>query len=458
MMPPFLLLGMTTHQLKMRHFDVVFPSTPETCEVIVVGEPAVKQKVAIIDVEILSGEYKGKRVRASLELGGNGEESPEEIRVGDGLRIRCKLTRPKNFLTSAKGHFDYELFLQTRDIVFTSYVADGHWSHQEADLGSVSLPTRVKIRAMKLRRHLVDKLRGLGVEGQHLAVAAAMSLGDRSLIEPGTRELYSSSGASHLLALSGTHLSVIYMLITLWGGRTRLNVWKELLVVVIIWLYVLMVGMPPSAVRAALMISLCSLAYLTYRDTSSLNVLIAAFFLTILINPLAMFDVSTQLSYSAVGAIAMVSGHLNELKPRAPSVRNWIIGKFYVLTTVSLAAQIGTMPLVAYYFGQLPTYGLLTNFIAIPCATLILYLAVGALIVPAWAILIPLLSMLARMLHIVTGTLASYLSVVSSLPFSSIPTNIGHPVEIGAAYLVVISLLLVGRFLLKKWAEQRAWA
>ena len=199
-----------------------------------------------------------------------------------------------------------------------------------------------------------------------------MTLGDKTAMTKETRELYSKTGAAHVLALSGLHLGIIYMLLTyLMPGRRKW--WGRLFLVLAIWAFALLTGLSTSIVRSTTMISIYAVFSLRGGRQSSVNVLAFTALVMLLIDPRTLFDIGFQLSFMAVLAILLIMP-LTEHFVSATFLREhpllrWLWG----MVAVSTAAQIGVAPIIAYYFGRFSTYFLLTNLIVIPAVTIILY-------------------------------------------------------------------------------------
>lgn len=256
-------------------------------------------------------------------------------------------------------------------------VTSRHIAQQSQPARIVSFQTlsaldRAKIKAHQLQKQLEQQLRTYQVTGQDFAIVSAMSMGDKASLDKATIDAYSVSGASHILAVSGLHIGIIFQLIILLMGGKRRSKLTIVLSIPAIWAYVVFIGLPASAVRAATMLSIYCLGIISLRPDPTLNTLALTYIIMAFINPLQIFDIGFQLSFLAVGSILMFYPLLFDLiQPHHKAVRG-IWGMF----CVSLAAQLGTFPIVTYYFCRIPCYSLITNFIAIPAATLILYLCV----------------------------------------------------------------------------------
>ena len=284
------------------------------------------------------------------------------------------------------------------------------------------------------RTKLLDRLSENGVDGSVYAVVAAMALGDKSQLTKDLRETYAVTGASHVLALSGLHLGIIYTLLSLLLNRRRWQVVSQVVIIVCIWLFVFLVGMSASVVRSAVMLTVYALLSLGHRDKMSVNTLAFAAIVMLLFNPRSLFDIGFQLSFMAVLAILLFYPLFNGVWSQAFLLDHRVFRWVWTMVAVSCAAQIGVAPLIAYYFGRFSNYFLLTNFIVVPAATLILYFSLIVLLIPAFAYL----------LIYIVDTLNLLLLWMAALPGASIEGL--HPtllqmlmiyVIIGAVYLLL---------------------
>lgn len=301
---------------------------------------------------------------------------------------------------------------------------------------------RTRLFFLQQRSRLLSHLNAQGGGDEAYAVVAAMTLGDKSALTKDLREVYSVTGASHVLALSGLHLGIIYALLSLFTVGRRWQVATQALVIVCIWAFVFLVGMPVSVVRAAIMLTVYALMSLGHRDKMSLNVLAFTAILILLFHPRSLYDVSFQLSFAAVASILLFLPLMEALFPpkylQAHPVVKWVWG----IVAVSCAAQIGAAPLIAYYFGRFPTYFLLTNLIVIPAVMLILYLSLVVMVIPSFAYL------LLGAAHWLNAVLAR----LSALPGACIDGLHPSMIQIlmiyviaGAAYLLALRLLHIAK-------------
>ena len=284
------------------------------------------------------------------------------------------------------------------------------WVQKQKEPDANTMVGRSRLFFLKQREKLLERYRQQGLEDHAYALVAAMTLGDKTAIDKDLRQTYNISGAAHVLALSGLHMGIIYAALTLLTFGRRRRIVTQALIVIALWAFVFLVGMPASAVRAAAMLSLYALLTLGYREKASINALAFTALVMLSISPYTLFDVGFQMSFLAVLSILVWTPVLNDwvspsLQRRWPPLR-WAWG----LTAVTLAAQLGVAPLIAYYFGRISTYFLLSSFVAIPAVTVIVWLALATLLVPG----------LTPVLTAVTNGLNACLDAISRLPGANI--------------------------------------
>lgn len=292
---------------------------------------------------------------------------------------------------------------------------------------------RSKIFFLRQRTKLLERLKEEGVEGDAYAVVAAMALGDKSALTKELRNVYSVTGASHVLALSGLHLGIIYTLISFLIVGRRWQTVSQLFCILSIWAFVFLVGMSVSVVRSAIMLTVYALLSLGHRDKMSVNTLAFAAMVMLLVNPRSLFDIGFQMSFVAVLSILLwLPVFMGVFSERFLMEHRWV--KWcWGMVAVSVAAQTGVAPLIAYYFGRFSSYFLLTNFIVIPAATLILYLSLVVLLIPRLAYLL---------IYIVTQ-LNAVLAYITTIPGASIDGL--HPtlLQVSMVYVIILAVYLL---------------
>ena len=259
------------------------------------------------------------------------------------------------------------------------------------------------------------------------AFIKAVLTGERSGISQDVMEAFRESGASHILALSGLHLGVIYMMISrllsITGSGPRAIRIRSVLTIIICGTYTLATGAGPSLVRAFLFIILNETARLCGRYSSTGNVLLTALVIQLCMTPAAIRDAGFQLSYAAMAGIAFIYPWMKGLWPETPKGRpgserlaSYIVTQptrwIWNSATMSIACQMTTAPLAWIYFGTFPQYFLLTNLVALPLTGMLIPSAAITLILNK-AQICP--DLLVRLTEWLTGLLIGALEIIASL-------------------------------------------
>lgn len=355
------------------------------------------------------------------------------LQMGEELWVRSRISPPvsaRNF-----DEFDYARYLKRKGISGTGFVASGHWQFSECRKEKEGIATVLYRLAASYRTQIENLYRRQGIEGDELAVLSALTLGDKTDLSESVRESYSVAGVSHVLALSGLHIGLLYALAffllrpLLLGGQSG-RVLRSLLLILLLWLFAFFTGLSPSVVRSAAMFSIWALADLCGRQSFSLNTLALTAWLMLLVRPVWLFDVGFQLSFAAVLSILLFQPFLYRLCPVRHRAGTYLWG----LVSVSVAAQLGTAPLVLFYFSRFSTHFLLTNLLVVPLVTLILYAAVVLLLLTPMsglqAVAAVGLEKMLRMLNLLVRW-------VEQLPYASVDGIWLYPLEVAGCYLVL---------------------
>ena len=264
------------------------------------------------------------------------------------------------------AQFDYKNYLFNNGITAQQYVQQENW-----DFISSAENFSIRKYAFLYQKKLLNILTS-NFEGEELAVISALLLGYKDLLNRETIMTYSSSGAMHILAVSGLHVGIIFFVLnSLFFFLEKIkygNYIKAIFLIVSLWAYALLTGLSPSVLRAATMFSFIIIGSALKRETNIYNTLAASAFVLLMYDPFIIMKVGFQLSYAAVLGIVYLQPKLYNLF--RPS--NWLLDKIWAITTVSIAAQLATFPLGMYYFHQFPNYFLLSNLFVIPLATFII--------------------------------------------------------------------------------------
>lgn len=288
---------------------------------------------------------------------------------GDRLFLKTKFSRvdpPKN-----PGQFNYARYLAFHKVYLQAFLRDNnHYEiHSQPGYSAQRLSAQI-------RNFLQASYKSFGFTGETLGVAAALVFGDKSMLDHNIKGAYSAAGATHVLAVSGLHVGIVYLILLLVlrkKNHAHLRGYHVIILIMALWFYALVTGFSPSVQRAATMFSFLALAKGIRRQSNIFNLLGASIVFLVLINPLIVTEVGFQMSYLAVVGIVTIYPWINSLW--APN-NKWV-DAVWQISGVSLAAQIATGVLSFLYFRQFPTYFLISNLFVIPLATIVVWL--GAL-------------------------------------------------------------------------------
>ena len=305
--------------------------------------------------------------------------------------------------------FDYKNYLERKSIYRQVYIPDNNFIKTNQTKKSIS------IWAEQTREKLLQIYRSQPIDETEFEILSALTLGYKRELEPETKRIFSASGASHVLAVSGLHVGIVYYLITLFFGFLRFKKSGRfvfmLILISTLWVYAFITGLSPSVMRAATMFSIFAVGENMHRRSNIYNLMAISAFFLLLINSNNLFDIGFQLSYTAVFGIVYLQPKLEKLI----IIKNKISRFFWMLVTVSVAAQITTFPITSYYFGQFPTYFWLTNIFIIPAVMALIPLGILLLFVSK----IPVISaILAFLLNVLLKSTYFLLSLINQLPFS----------------------------------------
>ncbi len=284
--------------------------------------------------------------------------------------------------------------------------------------------------------------------GQEAAFAKALLLGDRSEINYETNTHLKLSGLSHVIAVSGLHVGILFALVYALTGKNRLL--SCLIGIPVLFCFAAMVGFSPSITRACIMESLMLLAMLTKREYDPPTALSFAALAMLAANPMVIISISFQLSVASVGGIFLCSTRIHEgLLERMGGAKGRSLGsrlkRWLALTlSVTLSANLVTVPLVAYYFGTVSLLSVVTNCLVLWVIAPIFY---GVMLAVGLSFLTPVLAGAAA--WVVTWLIRYVLGVAGGI--AAIPFAVGYTVSpYTVLWLILVYALLAVFACMKK--------
>lgn len=302
-----------------------------------------------------------------------------QLNYGDRILIHKNPQLIRN--SGNPGAFNYQRYAAFHQTFHHVFLKEKDWKKLQVSSEKTS---RLQQLIFTARDYVLSVLRKRMEAGKdELGIAEALLIGYTNDLDKDLVQAYSNTGVVHIIAISGMHLGLIYvMLVWLFAKIPVVNRSKILQVVLILgclWLFSLITGAAASVLRSAVMFTFIALGKNFFRQTSVYNSLAASAFVMLCFNPYFLWDVGFQLSYLAVGGIIAFQ------KPiyNCFYIKNKWLNKVWQLMAISLAAQLLTFPVCIYYFHQFPNLFLITNIIAVPLSGIILYAEI-ALIAFSW--------------------------------------------------------------------------
>ena len=323
--------------------------------------PSPASKSLMLYTRIIQVEGNDNLKNNRLQLYTDGRYLSPSLKPGSIISLVASPVEITDFDLS--DSFDYRSYMNRRGYHYCIFCYDS--------ITFIDEKPGIKHIGLRLRQQLFNRLENNLSDAEALAVVSAMALGYRGLLDDQTKDEFRGSGIIHIMAVSGLHVGIISMIIIsilkitpLRSGLARL-----MISLLLIWTYALLTGLSPSVTRASVMFSFLNTGYLMNRPVKPLNSVMASAFILLVVNPNMIYDPSFLLSYSAV--IVIVTNYRNMLAKI--KFRGRLMSSLWKILAISILAQAGTIPFVAYFFGEIPVLSVLSNLFAIPLATIILF-------------------------------------------------------------------------------------
>lgn len=412
----------------------------------VVDEPQMKERSLKVIVE-LTDDSVAVNGKALLYM--DIDSIHVDLKYGDILAVRTCLERVTNL--GNPGEFNYERYLRFNGISYRGYVASGR-----SELLSTNNPglwgSLYAIRAI-----LIQKLKDARLDGNELSVASALILGHRSALDKELMTAYAGAGATHVLAVSGLHVGIVYVilnsLLKFLDRQRKTRFIKTALLIILLFGYAGLTGLSASVFRAATMFSFVAIGKAIKRDTSIFNTLAVSAFVLISLNPMIIMEVGFQLSYAAVLGIVVIHPWLFNLVV-FPNSR--LLDWAWSITCVSISAQIATAPLGLLYFHQFPNFFWVSNLLVIPAAAMILYLGFLLFVFSFWQPALLYFGFLLKTLIFMLNQLVVWIeqipySVLSGIDISTLETLLIYAIIV-SAFLFILQKMSKGLYVALSFA------
>lgn len=345
------------------------------------------------------------------------------------------------------GEFNYKQFLYFHQIFQQVYLRNDNWQLTNGYSGYW-----IFNKSYALRNQLVKVLKSYLTTKREYAVASALTVGYEDDLDQELIQAYASSGALHVLSVSGMHVGLIYVVIawmlTFLDKIKHGRHFKFTLLLLLVWFYALLTGMSPSVMRSAAMLSFVIIGNWVKVYNMVYNTLAVSVFVLLCYNPFYITEVGFQLSYLAVFGIVFLHPLINTwYEPTS-----YLTSKVWTITSVSLAAQTATFPLGLLYFHQFPLLFIISNLIVIPLSTLVIFGGIALLLLSYLDYFLPIkviLFFLGKALFGIIWFINWVVMFVDRLNYSVIS---GISITIFETWIIYLLLFFAIAFLLQKRA------
>lgn len=355
------------YQYRKAESEFPFADKPTACVGTVVDIPQEKPRSFACNVEI---SYPvSKKIVVYLQK----ENKARAINPGDEIFFVAQIQPFKNF--GNPDDFDYARFMRNKGFSGSAYLSSTNWHKTGKEYESFY------ILAQKLRKSAFEFYRLFELDNDAYSFVSALTLGYKHDLTNELQEAFRASGTSHVLAVSGLHVGIVYAIFTslfsFLGKTGRRFVVKQILIIVALWFYAFLAGLSPSVLRATIMLTIVSIGLAGGKKGFTFNTLAAAAFFILIYSPMSLFDVGFQMSFTAVFAILYFNPMINHLYQPKQKIKKYVWNLF----TVSTSAQLGVFPIALYYFGTFPTYFFIANMLIVPTIGIIIYACIPIAII-----------------------------------------------------------------------------
>jgi competence protein ComEC len=396
----------------------------------IISQP--EQKSETIKVLLRIVGYKGPvcwyKCKTNIIAYFQKDNNAKTLSSGNIIILKSRLREIRNSKNPCK--FDYKKFLEHKGIRYQSYIKTGTWR-------TIGQCDGLMTFAIRSRNKLLNLYRRYGISGSEFAVLSAFTLGYKDELNPEIKHAFISAGAMHFLAVSGLHVGIIfYVLNSLlkFCARTRYaEKFKLIIIIVVLWFYALLTGLPSSVIRASAMFTLIQVGKSLNRTINIYNIVAFAAFSILICHPSEITYAGFQLSFIAVISIILFQPLFYKLL----IFKNQILDKLWILFTVSVSAQLGVFPIIIYYFNHFSVYFWLSNILIIFPLALSMYLAILLFIfypVNQLALII------ATILNFILRIINFFIMTIEKLPGSMIENIYNNYSETLMLYVLIISI------------------
>jgi len=427
----------------------------------VIKPPLERQKVVtlIAQASEVRNENQSIKVNGNILINVLRDSRHDDLTYGDVIVFNSlieEFDEPKN-----PNEFSFKLYQSFHNVYHRTFLKTGDWKLVATGEGNIAM---AKVYA--IREYFLSTIKHYVKSKNDFAVASAIMLGYNDYMNGDVIRAYASSGALHVLSVSGLHVGIMFIMLNFvfgWMDKRgrKFQIAKAIGIIGFIWFYACLTGLSPSVLRSAMMFSMIQFGKVMIKNVNTYNVIFGSALLLMLFNPFIVTEVGFRLSYLAVIGIIYLHPKIYSLwaigisgYPKYKS-QKWFLKPYYILRydlkwlalvvidwfwmiiAVSLAAQIATFPLSLYYFHQFPNLFLISNLVVIPASNFVLFFGTGLFVVGT----IPCLNdFVGWCFDTLLWLLNKFIFFIDSLPFALIQGISITMIEMLLIYVLILLL------------------
>lgn len=290
------------------------------------------------------------------------------LQYGDVIICSDNLQRIRNL--DSITTFNYAKYMRHKRIYHQVFIKD-------FELVATNQGNPILRYAKRTNLWLQDRLQRTNMGVKQKQIATALLLGDKRDMDKEIKQQFNTSGLAHILCVSGLHIMMIVFAFSYLLKRilpTSL-IWiyiRNVAMLLLCWAMAFIVGLTPSALRVATMLSLLIISKFTFLNDDRLNILLFTAFLFLCFDPLLLFNISFQLSFLAVMGLITIKPWLYNFLWNRTKFKNRVLSKLLSNISTTTSAQVFTFPIILVNFGRFPIFFLITNLIVIPFMQIVL--------------------------------------------------------------------------------------
>jgi competence protein ComEC len=367
-----------------------------------------KSYKALVSIETVVNKQVQQNLKGKALIYFDKDSSSGKLEYGDKIIFRKPLQAIRN--SGNPAAFDYAQYCAFQQIYQQAFLKKNEWNLINEKDGSFLQST-----IFKTRGYILKTLQNYIPGNDESSLAKALLIGYRVDLDKDLVQAYSNVGVVHLIAISGMHLALIYFFLV-WLFK-KIPVIKKsklsrlFLILFCLWFFALLTGAPASVLRSAVMFTFLAIGDSFDKRNSIYNSLAVSAFVLLCFDPFMLWDVGFQLSYLAVLGIVIFQKYIYNWF----YFKNKILNAGWKLGSVSIAAQLLTLPICIYYFHQFPLLFLLSNMVAIPLSTVALW---GCITIVSLSFIPAAALYLGKLVWCSIWLLNHSVLVINSIPFS----------------------------------------